>query len=47
MDKELIFKLIKKARRSQKNIIIPELCSDRSVLDVGCIGQDKDFNNKG
>jgi 2-polyprenyl-3-methyl-5-hydroxy-6-metoxy-1,4-benzoquinol methylase len=45
MNKDQIFSSIKKAGKSQKRIKIPELCTQRSVLDVGCIGQDNDYNS--
>ena len=47
MDKELIFKEIKKASISDKNILIPELCTGMKVLDVGCVGQDFDYDSPG
>jgi 2-polyprenyl-3-methyl-5-hydroxy-6-metoxy-1,4-benzoquinol methylase len=45
MDKELIFNTIKKAAKAEKRVKICELCSGKSVLDVGCAGQDFDYNN--
>lgn len=45
MDKEQIFKKIKKSAEAEKNLIIPRLCKGLSVLDVGCVGQDYDYDN--
>lgn len=45
MDKEKFFKQIQKSPESEKNLIIPRLCRDLAVLDVGCVGQDYDFDN--
>jgi 2-polyprenyl-3-methyl-5-hydroxy-6-metoxy-1,4-benzoquinol methylase len=45
MDKELIFNTIKKAAKADKRAVICRLCSGKSVLDVGCAGQDFDYNN--
>jgi len=47
MDKELYFNTIKKAVKAEKRVKICELCSGKSVLDVGCAGQDFDYNNPG
>lgn len=45
MDKEQIFKRIKISAEAEKNLIIPGLCKGLSVLDVGCVGQDYDYDN--
>jgi len=45
MNKELIFNTIKKAAKTEKRSRIYELCSGKSILDVGCGGQDFDYNN--
>jgi 2-polyprenyl-3-methyl-5-hydroxy-6-metoxy-1,4-benzoquinol methylase len=45
MDKEQIFKRIKVSTEAEKNLIIPGLCKGLSVLDVGCVGQDYDYDN--
>lgn len=45
MDKELIFNIIRKAVKAEKTALICELCTGKSVLDVGCAGQDFDYNN--
>lgn len=47
MDKKLLFKRIQKSRKSEKAILIPALCAGKRVLDVGCVGQDIDYNNPG
>ncbi len=38
-------KKIKRARVVNKQAKIIELCTSKSVLDVGCVGQDIDYNN--
>lgn len=36
---------IKKAKVTDKHLKIIELCAGKTVLDVGCVGQDIDYNN--
>jgi 2-polyprenyl-3-methyl-5-hydroxy-6-metoxy-1,4-benzoquinol methylase len=45
MDKELIFNKIIRAGKSEKIFKILELCKNKVVLDVGCVGQDFSYNN--
>lgn len=45
MDKEQIFKQIIKSPETEKNLIVPRLCKGLSVLDVGCVGQDYNYDN--
>ena len=46
MSKEEFFQLIKKASVVNKEDKILELCQGKKVLDVGCIGQDKNIQNR-
>lgn len=45
MEKDLIYKKIRKSPKADKRKLIPELCKDKIVLDVGCVGQDHDLNS--
>lgn len=45
IEKDQVFTKIKKSPSSEKSILIPELCAGKKVLDVGCVGQDFDYNN--
>lgn len=45
MNKELIFNKIKRAEKSEKASKIFELCKNKVVLDVGCVGQDFSHDN--
>lgn len=45
MDKDRIFNIIKRAQRSEKDLLILEMCTGLSILDVGCVGQDYDYKN--
>jgi 2-polyprenyl-3-methyl-5-hydroxy-6-metoxy-1,4-benzoquinol methylase len=45
MEKDQIYNIIKKSPRGDKRRLIPELCTGRIVLDVGCVGQDHDFTS--
>ncbi len=44
-DKEKIFRSIKKAQTVKKDEFIIHFCSGKTVLDVGCAGQDHDISN--
>jgi|AntAceMinimDraft_9_1070365.scaffolds.fasta_scaffold52476_3 2-polyprenyl-3-methyl-5-hydroxy-6-metoxy-1,4-benzoquinol methylase len=41
MNKEEIYRSVKKAKVADKEKKILELCNNKTVLDVGCVGQDK------
>lgn len=43
--KKLFRTQIKRASRVSKDIKIPELCRGKTVLDVGCVGQDRLFGD--
>jgi SAM-dependent methyltransferase len=45
MDKKLWLSKFKKAQKLDKFSAIVEMCQNKSVLDVGCVGQDKGFDN--
>jgi len=45
MDRELIFNKIKKAAKAEKISLIVKLCHGKTVLDIGCAGQDLSINN--
>ena len=45
MDKELIFKHIRESAITEKDSLILDLCRDKVVLDVGCVGQDFSYDN--
>ncbi len=44
MDKSEIAAYAKKARRIDKDQMIEKICTGKTVLDVGCIGQDRNFS---
>ncbi len=44
-EKTIWFKKIKKAPIKRKEEIILQFCKDKSVLDVGCVGQDLSFQS--
>ena len=46
MDKLHLLQEFRKAQLQEKDSKILELCEDKIVLDVGCIGQDKDYNDQ-
>ena len=45
MEKTQIASVAKSAKRIDKDDFILKLCAEKSVLDVGCIGQDRDFSS--
>lgn len=45
MTKQEIHTHAKRAKRIRKDEFLLQLCSGKSVLDVGCIGQDRDFSS--
>lgn len=45
MTKQEIHRYAKKAERIEKDSFLLELCKGKTVLDVGCIGQDRDFSS--
>ena len=45
MNKNDVFQAVKKAKIVDKKTIILGLCKDKTVLDVGCVGQDYSYNN--
>ena len=45
MDKVDIYRRIKHSKVVNKDVKILELCKAKSVLDIGCVGQDKNLNN--
>ena len=45
MDKTILFKSYRKAITVNKDFKILEICKDRNVLDVGCVGQDSNYDS--
>lgn len=46
MDKEHWLKIVNKAATKSKHELIVSSCTKKNVLDVGCVGQDYDLDNK-
>jgi 2-polyprenyl-3-methyl-5-hydroxy-6-metoxy-1,4-benzoquinol methylase len=46
VDKNSIIKELKKAKIVDKQTKLIELCANKNVLDVGCVGQDLSYSNK-
>lgn len=46
MTKKELFRKVRSARVCDKDAKILELCKNKYVLDVGCVGQIKNYNNK-
>lgn len=44
MNKKEIAEYAKSAARIEKDFMITKICSGKNVLDVGCIGQDRNYN---
>jgi hypothetical protein len=45
MNKKELVQYAKSAKRLHKDDVIVKVCAGKSVLDVGCIGQDRDFTS--
>ena len=45
MDKKEVAAYAKTAKRRHKDEVVLETCAGKTVLDVGCIGQDRDFTS--
>lgn len=45
VDKKIIFSKIRKAKVAEKQSKILELCTSKTILDVGCVGQDVSYEN--
>lgn len=43
MNKNEVAAYAKRARRIEKDFIVEKFCTGKTVLDVGCIGQDRNF----
>lgn len=43
MNKNEVAGYAKQARRQEKDVVIEKFCTGKTVLDVGCIGQDRNF----
>lgn len=44
-EKKIIFEKVKHSKHASKAEILITLCSSKTVLDVGCVGQDFDYKN--